>query len=238
MPKTKEPLFVEVVATHEHCPLLFLKDNYKDRIGVTTVQGIIHRSPPNHVISLRVKTGDLKDICNTIKQMPERLQLMDVLMHPEKPKESQIYCYVTDDLLNILSQVEGGTFWIPEYQLYENYRPFNRSAEYFHSFIPSRESFLSQVRKLKSALKSKNEEMEIQYRFHDGIEKGRIPDLTIQEQYIVERALETNYLEKYNKKELEGLAEELAQNLDSLAEITQDLFARIYVMGAMVYFSR
>ncbi len=238
MRETEEPLFVEIIAVHRDCPLLFLKENYKDSIREATVQGVVRRSSPKHVVSLSVKTRDLKDICSTIKKESERLELLDVLIRPERPEESQVYCYVTDDLLNIFSQVEGGTFWIPEYRLHEYYLPFNRSAEYLHSFIPSREFFLSHLRELRGALEKEEGKIKVQYRFHHGIEKRRIASLTIQEQYIVERILETDYLENYDKKELKCLAEELQQNLDSTDQMVQDLCASVYVMGAMVYLNR
>lgn len=238
MSKNKEPVFVELVATHKDCPLLSLKEMYKGRIRSATIRGIVARSSPKHVVTLSVATDDLKDICTTIKDKFEKLELMDVFVLPDNPGESLIYCYASDSLLDILGQVQGGTFWIPEYQLYDHYDAFNSSAEYFHSFIPSREHFLHRLGELRAQVGANDGQLALQYRFHRGIEKGRIPDLTIEEQYIVETALETDYLENYDKKELRNLAEELGEDIDSLAGKAQDLIARVYLMGAAVYFSR
>ena len=237
MDNSKEPLFVVVMASHKNCPLLSLKEKFRNSIGKTTVKGLVHCSPARHVICVDVKTSDLKNICSAITQQPES-ELIDVMIHPKKAEESRVYMYVKDPLLGSFTQDIGSiqTSWIVEYQLYDKYIPFNGSAEYLHLFTPDSESFLNRVRKLKQELK--DEEINIEYRFHRGIEKGEVAGLTIQEQYIVESILETNYFEKYDKNELKRLADELDENLDEFVKTAEDLCAKTYLMGAMEYFSK
>jgi len=236
MNETKEPLFAVVMANHKGCPLASLKAELREKMGATEIQGVIRRSPSKHIATITVKSSDLKDVCTAIKRLPEGLELIQILTPSEKPEESQIYCYLQDPILDIRTKDKDGTFWIPEYKLYESYLPFNnRPAEYFRAWIPDRQFFLDHVHNLKSTL---GREAEIEYGFRYGIEKAEVPGFSIKEQHIVESVLETKYFENEDKKELQALANELGEDLDKLVETAEELCGLALLKGSIAYFSR
>jgi len=222
-----------VMANHKDCPLLSLKEKFKDNIVAISFKGIARSSPAETVVALTVKTDALKEILHEIEEAPnDKLRSINYWIKPDYPAESLIYCCVGGTLLNFFTQ-NGAAPWIEEYKLFDNYPPFEKPGEYLRGCIPfdSESTFITRIKELKPKLDG------IEYRFQKGIKKDKVPNLTLREQYIIEKVLEpeTDYLKDHDQTKLKSLAIELGEtDFDRFALYVEDICALVYLLGVSV----